>query len=92
MQISDIRINLLQNAGRLKALVSVTFENAFVVHGIKVIQGDKELFIAMPSKRCENGGFRDVAHPINADLRAYIQKMILDKYEQMICERPLRSR
>ena len=92
MQISDIRINLLQNAGRLKALVSVTFENAFVVHGIKVIQGDKELFIAMPSKRCEDGGFRDVAHPIDSDLRSYMQKMILDKYDRMIGEKPPRSR
>ena len=66
----------------MKAVVSVTFDNEFVVHDIKVIEGDKGLFIAMPSKKSADGEYRDIAHPINSDTRQLMQQMILDSYEK----------
>ena len=66
----------------MKAVVSVTFDNAFVVHDIKVIDGEKGLFIAMPSRKASDGEYRDIAHPINSDTRDRIQKLILEKYQE----------
>ena len=82
MQITDIRIRKIAKEGKMKAVVSVTFDNAFVVHDIKVIDGG--LFIAMPSRKASDGEYRDIAHPINSDTRDIIQKSILQEYEAIM--------
>ncbi len=84
MQITDVRIRKVAKDGKMKAVVSVTFDNEFVVHDIKVIEGEKGLFIAMPSRKALDGEFRDIAHPINSDTREKIQKSVLEKYETLI--------
>lgn len=81
MQITDIRVRKVTKEGKMKAVVSVTFDHEFVVHDIKVIDGEKGLFIAMPSKKSLDGEYRDIAHPINSDTRDMIQRMILEAYE-----------
>lgn len=86
MSITDIRVRKIAKQGRMKAIVSVVFDNAFVIHDIKIIQGDKGLFIAMPSRRTANGTFRDVAHPINSDCRIEMQKAIFEKYDIILDE------
>ena len=86
MKITDIRIRKTSTEGKMRAVVSVTFDDAFVVHDIKVIEGDKGLFIAMPSKKSSDGEYRDIAHPINAKTRETIQQMILDAYEKALLE------
>ena len=86
MQITDIRVRKLTKEGKMKAVVSVTFEDVFVVHDIKVIDGDKGLFIAMPSRRAGDGEYRDIAHPINSDMRDRLQSEILAKYEEAVKE------
>ena len=72
--------------GKMKAVVSITIDDEFVVHDIKVIEGEKGLFIAMPSRKAADGEYRDIAHPINSGTRDQIQKMILDKYEAALLE------
>ena len=84
MNITDIRVRQIAKAGKLKAVVSITIENEFVVHDIKVIDGDGELFIAMPSRRASSGEYRDIAHPISAEAREKLQKLILEKYLEAI--------
>lgn len=84
MQITDVRIRKVAKDGKMKAVVSVTFDNEFVVHDIKVIEGEKGLFIAMPSRKALDGEFRDIAHPINSETREKIQKCVLEKYETLI--------
>ena len=79
MQITDIRVRKLTKEGKMKAVVSVTFDDVFVVHDIKVIDGDKGLFIAMPSRRAGDGEYRDIAHPINSDMRDRLVSGILRK-------------
>ena len=86
MQITDIRVRKLTKEGKMKAVVSVTFDDVFVVHDIKVIDGDKGLFIAMPSRRAGDGEYRDIAHPINSDMRDRLQSEILAKYEEAVKE------
>lgn len=81
MEITDVRIRKISAEGKMKAIVSVTFDNEFVVHDIKVIEGQNGLFIAMPSRKTPTGEFKDIAHPINTDTRQRIQKSILDEYE-----------
>lgn len=81
MQVTDVRIRRLERVGKIKAVASITLDNVFVVHDIKVIQGDKGLFIAMPSRKSAGGEYRDIAHPINSDAREFIQKAILKNYE-----------
>lgn len=83
MEITDIRIRKIASDGKMRAVVSITLDNAFVVHDIKVIEGDKGLFIAMPSKKTADGEYRDIAHPINSVMRDRMQRMILEKYEEM---------
>lgn len=80
MEITDIRIRRVAKEGKMKAVVSVTFDDQFVVHDIKVIEGDKGYFIAMPSRRTSTGEFRDVAHPINPETREKIQTSIIGEY------------
>ena len=82
MTITDVRIRKIASDGKMKAIVSVTFDNEFVVHDIKVIEGQNGLFIAMPSRKTPDGEFKDIAHPINTDTREKIQTSILEAYEQ----------
>lgn len=82
MEITDVRVRKITKEGKLKAVVSITIDDEFVVHDIKVIEGDKGLFIAMPSRKGADGEYKDVAHPINADTREMIQRVILEGYEQ----------
>lgn len=86
MQITDVRVRKLSKEGKMKAIVSITIDNVFVVHDIKVIEGEKGLFIAMPSKKATDGEYRDIAHPINSATRDSIQKIIMEKYEQALEE------
>jgi len=76
-----VRVRKVSKEGKMKAVVSITIDNDFVVHDIKVIEGDKGLFIAMPSRKAGDGEYRDIAHPINSETREMIQKIILEKYE-----------
>ena len=82
MNITDVRVRKVTKEGKMKAVVSITIENEFVVHDIKVIEGEKGLFIAMPSRKAADGEYRDIAHPINSDTRARIQRIILNAYEE----------
>lgn len=84
MQITDVRIRKVEKEGKMKAVVSITIDEEFVVHDIKVIDGEKALFIAMPSRKAADGEYRDIAHPINSDTRNKIQQIILEKYESEI--------
>lgn len=86
MQIIDIRIRRISKEGKMKAVVSITFDNAFVVHDIKIIEGEKGLFIAMPSRKAADGEYRDIAHPINSETRDIVQTMVLKKYEELMEE------
>ena len=91
MQITDVRVRKVAKEGKLKAVVSITMDEEFVVHDIKVIEGEKGLFIAMPSKRALDGEYRDIAHPINSSTRDRIQKIILDKYWKRLTTRKLQK-
>ena len=82
MQITDVRVRKITKEGKMKAVVSITLDDEFVVHDIKVIEGEKGLFIAMPSRRAGDGEYRDIAHPINSATRESIQAIILEKYEE----------
>lgn len=84
MQITDVRVRKVAKEGKLKAVVSITMDEEFVVHDIKVIEGEKGLFIAMPSKKALGGEYRDIAHPINSATRERIQTMILEKYQEAL--------
>lgn len=86
MQITDIRIRRISKEGKMKAVVSITFDNAFVVHDIKIIEGEKGLFIAMPSRKAADGEYRDIAHPINSETRDTVQSMVLRRYEELMDE------
>ncbi len=86
MQITDVRVRKIAKEGKMKAIVSITLDDEFVVHDIKVIEGEKGLFIAMPSKKASDGEYRDIAHPINSATRESIQKIILEHYENAMEE------
>lgn len=86
MNITDVRVRKVEKEGKMKAVVSITIDQEFVIHDIKVIEGDRGLFIAMPSKRTADGEFRDIAHPINSDTRETLQKLILESYERSLSE------
>ena len=81
MEITDIRIRQIAETGKMKAVVSVTFDNCFVVHDIKIIEGQDKLFIAMPSRKTPENEYKDIAHPINMEMRELLQQRIIDKYE-----------
>lgn len=83
MNITDVRIRKIATEGKMKAIVSITFNEEFVIHDIKVIEGQNGLFIAMPSRKTPDGEFKDIAHPINSTTREKIQKAILDEYEKV---------
>jgi len=80
MEITDVRVRKVEKEGKMKAVVSITIDNEFVIHDIKVIEGEKGLFIAMPSRKSSDGEYRDIAHPINSETRTPIQELILTKY------------
>lgn len=82
MDITDVRVRRVSKEGKMKAVVSITIDNEFVVHDIKVIEGDKGLFIAMPSRKSGDGEYRDIAHPINSQTREKLQGVILEAYEK----------
>ena len=88
MEITDVRVRKVTKEGKMKAVVSITIDDEFVVHDIKVIEGEKGLFIAMPSKKAMDGEYRDIAHPINSGTRDRIQSTILEKYKQALEEEP----
>ena len=84
MKITDVRVRKIAKEGKMKAIVSITFDDEFVVHDIKVIEGDKGLFIAMPSKKATDGEYRDIAHPISQATRENIQTTILEAYNKAL--------
>lgn len=86
MRITDVRVRKMTQDSKMKAIVSITIDDEFVVHDIKVIEGEKGLFIAMPSKKANDGEYRDIAHPINSETRDRIQRIILDSYEKALLE------
>jgi stage V sporulation protein G len=86
MEITDIRIRKINAEGKMRAVVSVTFDNAIVIHDIKVIESQDKLFVAMPSRKTPDGEFKDIAHPINAEARDNIQNAILEKYESTVIQ------
>ena len=86
MRITDVRVRKMTQDSKMKAIVSITIDDEFVVHDIKVIEGDKGLFIAMPSKKATDGEYRDIAHPINSSTRERIQSIILERYNQALSE------
>ena len=86
MQITDIRIRSVEKEGKMKAVVSITIDDEFVVHDIKIIEGEKSMFIAMPSRKAADGEYRDIVHPINTATRERLQSMILSKYQESLEE------
>ncbi len=86
MRITDVRVRKMTQDSKMKAIVSITIDDEFVVHDIKVIEGEKGLFIAMPSKKASDGEYRDIAHPINSETRDRIQRIILESYEKALIE------
>ena len=86
MQITDIKVRKVSQEGKMKAVVSVTFDDAFAVHDIKVVEGDKGLFVAMPSKRMPDGEYKDIAHPISSEVREVIQTAVLKEYEKALAD------
>ena len=91
MNITDVRVRRVAKEGKMKAVVSITIDEEFVVHDIKVIEGEKGLFIAMPSRKATDGEYRDIAHPINSETREKIQGIIIQKYEQVLAEEPVEA-
>ena len=83
LDVTDIRVKRISTEGKMKAVASVTFDNSFVVHDIKIIEGQDKLFTAMPSRRTPEGVFKDIAHPINSETRAELERLILDKYTEL---------
>ena len=86
MNITDVRVRKILKEGKMKAVVSITIDNEFVVHDIKVIEGEKGLFIAMPSRKATDGEYRDIAHPINTKTRDKLQAIVLEAFEKMADE------
>ena len=86
MQITDVRVRKIDKEGRLKGMASVTFDDLFVVHDIKIVDGEHGLFIAMPSRRSKEGGYRDIAHPINPEMRQRMQDVILEEFFKLDTE------
>ncbi|MDY0276600.1 MAG: septation regulator SpoVG [Acholeplasma sp.] len=84
MKVTNVRIKLVNTEGRLKAVGSITLDDCFVVHDVRVLEGEKGMFVAMPSKKMPNGMFRDIAHPINAETRAMIDSEVIKAYEEAL--------
>ena len=86
LNITDIRVKKIPSEGKMRAVVSVTFDDAFVVHDIKIIEGQEKLFTAMPSRRTPENEFKDIAHPITSEMRAFLEEKIIEKYQEVIAE------
>ena len=86
MQITDVRVRIVDGNAKMKAVASITLDEAFAIHDIKVIEGEKGLFIAMPSRKAADGEYRDIAHPINSATRNSIQSIVLEAYEKALLE------
>jgi stage V sporulation protein G len=82
MKVTDVRVRKIKNEGKMKAVVSVTLDDMIVIHDIKIIEGQTGLFVAMPSRKVGESDYRDIAHPINSEARALLQKVIFDAYEK----------
>ena len=82
MNITDVRIRKVETDNRMKAIASITLDDCFVIHDLRVIQGDEHLFVAMPSRKTAAGGYRDIAHPINPEVRSMFEEAILKAYEE----------
>jgi stage V sporulation protein G len=89
MEITDVRLRPVNSEGRMKAIASITIDNEFVVHDIRVIDGNNGMFVAMPSKRTPDGEFRDIAHPISSATREKIQQAVLEVYERAVEQQPI---
>lgn len=90
VKITDVRIRLVKkNEGRLKAVASIIFDDCFALHDIKIIEGESECFVAMPSKKTPSGEFKDVAHPINTETREMIRQTVLDAYNKALDDNPV---
>jgi stage V sporulation protein G len=88
VEITDVRLRKIETEGKLRAYVSITFDDSFVVHDLRVIDGNKGMFVAMPSKRLPNGDHKDIAHPINTEIREKIQNAVLEIYNKELQETP----
>jgi len=88
VEITDVRLRKIETEGKLRAYVSITFDDSFVVHDLRVIDGNKGMFVAMPSKRLPNGDHKDIAHPINTEIREKIQNAVLEIYNRELQETP----
>ncbi len=86
MDITDVRVRKINKEGRMKAIVSITLNDQLVIHDVRVIEGNSGLFVAMPSKKTSSGDFKDIAHPINSEARAYIEKKVIDAYQTELVE------
>lgn len=86
MEITDVRVRKINNEGKMRGIVSVTFDNEFVVHDIKIIEGQNGMFVAMPSRKTPSGEFKDTAHPINPETRKKLQDAIMERYETAVVE------
>ncbi|MGI6345119.1 MAG: septation regulator SpoVG [Bacillota bacterium] len=84
MTVTDVRIRKINTEGRMKAIVSITFDDEFVVHDVRVVEGNNGLFVAMPSRKTPDGEFRDIAHPINSKMRERVQAAVLEAYERQL--------
>ncbi|MGI6787359.1 MAG: septation regulator SpoVG [Acholeplasmataceae bacterium] len=84
MKITDVRVRVIGSESRLKGVATITFDNSFVVHDIKIIEGESGVFIAMPSKKMPNGSYRDIAHPINSETRKELEDAIIAEYENVL--------
>ncbi len=84
MEVTDVRVRRLTREGKMRAIVSITLEDKFVIHDVRVIDGSNGLFVAMPSKRSPNGEFRDIAHPISAEAREIVQQAVIGAYEEAV--------
>lgn len=91
MKITDVRVVVLQDKGKLKGIASVAFDDAIVIHDIKILENGEECFIAMPSRKVPNGQYKDIAHPLNQETRTMIQEAILEKYKLAESEEAPRS-
>ena len=84
MEITDIKVKKVNADGKLKAYVSLTFDNCFVIHNLKVIEGKEGIFVAMPNRKTKKGEFKDIAHPINSECRSIIQNKIIEEYKKAL--------
>ncbi len=84
MQVTDVRVRLIASESRLRGVVTITFDESFVVHDIRVIEGENGIFVAMPSKKMPNGSFRDIAHPIHQEMRKHVEDAIINAYNEAL--------